>query len=188
MQNLVFMCKILNLKISKKIIKLIFILLNCFLQVSCFGSMWGKTESLDQSESSTSHSNATHLQGVEISSETPFENGQFLKYNGSIWIPSIITLSNIRSSVTNNSALSTTCNSNQTLNYNSISDSFECSTISINASQITQGVLPITFGGTGASTASEAVNNLLTDVQSISTFHKSTLTAIVKQSKHSMQF
>ncbi len=155
---------IMNSSYLEKGIQFSFILsslLLCFFQTSCYGTMWGKTESLDQTESSTANSNATSLQGIPISPDSPNNNGQFLKFNGTQWFPSYINISDLKSSINNSSALAVSCNNNQAISYNSALDSFECVSISIQASQITQGTLAIENGGTGASTQSAAANNLL---------------------------
>ena len=78
----------------------------------------------------------TGLQGYPVSALAPTASGQVLRWNGSAWMPNSIAMSDLRSTITGTSAL-TSCSSSQTLIFNSVTDSLLCSNITIASSQIT---------------------------------------------------
>ena len=80
----------------------------------------------------------TSLQGYPVSASAPTLPGQILRWNGSAWMPNSIAMSDLRSTVTGTSAL-TSCTSAQTLVFNSVTDSLLCSNIQIANSQINWG-------------------------------------------------
>ena len=80
----------------------------------------------------------TGLQGYPVSATAPTLAGQILRWNGSAWMPNSVAMSDLRSTVTGTSAL-TSCTSAQTLVFNSVTDSLLCSSITIANSQITWG-------------------------------------------------
>ena len=80
----------------------------------------------------------TGLQGYPVSSSSPTLVGQILRWNGTAWMPNSVAMSDLRSTVTGTSAL-TSCTAAQALVFNSVTDSLLCSNITIANSQITWG-------------------------------------------------
>lgn len=81
------------------------------------------------------------LQGVGVSSATP-ANGQYLKFNGTNWLPSSVAISdvtNLSSSLSSyltqsafNGYVSTaSCSTNQTMYWNSVAGNFQCQAINV---------------------------------------------------------
>ena len=77
----------------------------------------------------------TQLQGYPVSAAAPTLAGQILRWNGTAWAPNSVAMSDLRSTVTGTSAL-TSCSSSQTLVFNSVTDSLLCSSIAIANTQV----------------------------------------------------
>ncbi|MBO9667967.1 MAG: tail fiber domain-containing protein [Bdellovibrio sp.] len=85
--------------------------------------------------------NALKIQGVDVAATAP-TSSQYLKYNGSQWVPATIvtgdvsglsgTLSGLMTQSTFNSAVSSAnCGQHQTMYWNSVSSSFQCQAINV---------------------------------------------------------
>ncbi len=75
------------------------------------------------------------LQGIAVSSTTP-ASGQFMRNNGTTWVPTYSNISDLKTSA-GITQFPTSCTAAQTLNYSSITDLFTCQNISIASSSIT---------------------------------------------------
>ena len=80
----------------------------------------------------------TQLQGYPVSAVAPTLSGQILRWNGTAWAPNSVAMSDLRSTVTGTSAL-TSCTSSQTLVFNSVTDSLLCSNVAIANTQVAWG-------------------------------------------------
>jgi hypothetical protein len=69
-------------------------------------------------------------------------SGTFLKYNGTNWAGTSIVMSDLKSSVSGNLFPGTACSASQTLIWNSVSDTFACTTITgLDGGAITTGTI-----------------------------------------------
>lgn len=98
------------------------------------------------------------IQSTNVSGTTPSATGQVLRYNGAAWAPSMLSMFDLRSTVTGTATFGAGCTTGQTLTWTSATDNLSCTNISLPVGQIT-GTLPATNGGTGQ--ASYAVGDLL---------------------------
>ncbi|MDG0817663.1 tail fiber domain-containing protein [Bdellovibrio svalbardensis] len=86
------------------------------------------------------------VQGITVSATAPTA-GQVMKYVGTSWTPATLALSDITGLSTSLNSkvdlaqMPSTCAANQTLNWTSVTDTFVCNTIAINANQITAGTI-----------------------------------------------
>jgi hypothetical protein len=117
------------------------------------------------------------IKNVPVSA-APTLNGQVLRYESGNLVPNFISMLDLRSNVTGALALSSTCGTNQTLTFNSATDSLKCESISITKSQVSDlgtigtlaaksvidlstadvtNILPITNGGTGANSVAQGL-------------------------------
>lgn len=108
------------------------------------------------------------IKNIPISA-APTMNGQVFRMAGGQLQPGFISMLDLRSNVTGSLALSASCTTNQTLTFNSATDSLKCENIGIASTQVSglgalalksnvdlssseaTGVLPISKGGTGLS-------------------------------------
>ncbi|KHD88343.1 MAG: hypothetical protein OM95_09365 [Bdellovibrio sp. ArHS] len=83
------------------------------------------------------------IQGTSVSSTTPSAVGQVLRYQTSQWTPAFLGLADIKSIVSpfGGAFASATCSAAESLYYQSATDTFKCQSLSIDASQITAGVI-----------------------------------------------
>ncbi len=118
------------------------------------------------------------IKNITISA-APTYNGQVFRMQDGQLQPGFISMLDLRSNVTGALTLAATCQPNQTLTFNSATDSLKCENIAIDKSQVAglgnlaaksnldlasneaTGTLPISKGGTGATTPSGAVNAIL---------------------------
>lgn len=102
----------------------------------------------------------------------PTSDGQVFRMQGGQLQPGFVSMLDLRSNVTGALALSASCTANQTLTFNSATDSLKCENISITKDQVSglgalalkgsvdlsstevTGVLPVSKGGTGSTTGS----------------------------------
>ncbi|QLY26596.1 hypothetical protein [Bdellovibrio sp. KM01] len=71
------------------------------------------------------------LRGTNIAAVTPTLTGQVLRYDGALWSPGFVTMTDLRSIVTGTVSLPTSCTASQTLTYNSAMDNLTCQNISV---------------------------------------------------------
>lgn len=96
------------------------------------------------------------IQNVSVSSATPSTAGQSLRFDGTQWTAdnlAISDVSNLNTALSGKIAQSqfpASCLASQTLTFMSPSGAFTCSTISINASQVTGNIAGTAAGFTGA--------------------------------------
>ncbi|KYG62194.1 hypothetical protein AZI85_08365 [Bdellovibrio bacteriovorus] len=77
------------------------------------------------------------IRGVDVSATTPV-SGQVLVHNGSAWAPQYFGMGQLRSTVTGTAQVPASCSTaDKTLTWNSITDSFACTTIAIANTQVT---------------------------------------------------
>ena len=103
------------------------------------------------------------IQNVAVSASGP-ATGQAMVYNGSQWAPTNFNLSNLKTVGGMNQFAAGTCSASQTLTWSAITDQVTCQNIGgldLASSSVVTGALPIANGGTGATTATAALNNLL---------------------------
>ncbi len=81
------------------------------------------------------------IQGTAVSAGAPL-NGQFFKYNGTNWSGTSINLADIKSTITpfGGAFASAACSANQSLYWQSSSDTFQCQSVAINDGQVTNTV------------------------------------------------
>src|SRR5690606_24373988 len=78
-----------------------------------------------------------------------------LRFQAGSWHPNFISMFDLRSTVTGAATFASGCTAGQTLTWTAATDNLACTNISIGASQITSGVLPVASGGTGATSTSQ---------------------------------
>ncbi|MBO9667014.1 MAG: tail fiber domain-containing protein [Bdellovibrio sp.] len=99
----------------------------------------------------TRFGNATKIQNVSISSTAP-ATGQYLKYDGSNWLPGSIAISEVSGlstslasalsqSTFNAAVASASCGQHQTLYWNSVSSSFQCQAINVSLAGDVSGTI-----------------------------------------------
>jgi hypothetical protein len=71
------------------------------------------------------------LRGINLAAATPTNQGQVLRYDGAMWTPGFVAMTDLRSIVTGTVSLPTSCSANQTLTYNAVGDNLTCQNISI---------------------------------------------------------
>lgn len=74
------------------------------------------------------------LQNIGVSATAPTTAGQVLRYDGSVWKPNFVAMTDLRSAVTGSNQFGSSCTSGQTLTYNSVGDVMSCQNISVGAS------------------------------------------------------
>ncbi len=74
------------------------------------------------------------LRGVNLAAVTPSTQGQVLRFDGSLWTPGFVAMTDLRSIVTGTVSLPASCTANQTLTYNSVGDNLTCQNISVSGS------------------------------------------------------
>lgn len=74
------------------------------------------------------------LQNIGVSATAPTTAGQVLRYDGSVWKPNFVAMTDLRSTVTGSNQFGASCTSGQTLTYNSVGDVMSCQNISVGAS------------------------------------------------------
>ena len=74
------------------------------------------------------------LQGVGVSTVLPTTAGQVLRFDGSVWKPNFVAMTDLRSTITGNSQFENSCTSGQTLTYDSVTDVMSCRDIEIGPS------------------------------------------------------
>ncbi|WP_415062967.1 hypothetical protein [Bdellovibrio sp.] len=87
--------------------------------------------------------NVVKLQNTAVASTSPSSAGQVLRYQSSQWTPAFLNIADIRATITPFGGVfaSAACNADQSLFYESSSDTFKCQNIGIAASQITGGTI-----------------------------------------------
>lgn len=84
------------------------------------------------------------IKGVSVSTTAPSAEGQVLRYNGtSEYAVGFLSLADIRSTVNaaNTMFPASSCSTGQTLTWSSLTDTMTCSSIALNANQLTAGTL-----------------------------------------------
>lgn len=111
------------------------------------------------------------LQGKGVSVTAPAD-GQVLRYNNgaSQWEPYNFGIGDLKTSLGTPQFISASCTASETLIWSSVTNTFSCTTIAINALQVTgdiagnaanvTGTVAIANGGTGQTTATAAFNAL----------------------------
>ncbi len=74
------------------------------------------------------------IRGNDVSGNTPMTN-QVFRFDGTEWVPSYLSLSQIRKS-DGTAQIPGACTAGQALTYNSLTDQLECSTLSVAAAQV----------------------------------------------------
>ena len=112
------------------------------------------------------------IQGHGVSVTAPAD-GQLLRYNNgsSQWEPYNFGIGDLKTSSGTSQFISASCAASQTLIWSSVTNTFSCTTIAINGSQVSgdiagnaanvTGTVAIANGGTGQTTANAALNALL---------------------------
>ncbi|NUN04263.1 MAG: tail fiber domain-containing protein [Bdellovibrio sp.] len=97
---------------------------------------------------------ATVLQRIQGQSVTGTASaaGQVLRFQGSSWTPSFISMSDLRSNITG-SQFVTSCGAGKTLTFDSVSDNLGCASINITKSQISDFPDVLLNGGNAAGAA-----------------------------------
>lgn len=96
------------------------------------------------STSGAANTKVAKIQGTSVSTTTP-QDGQVFVYGSSSWAPQFFGFGDLRSSVTGNTQVPSSCSTpDKTLTWNTVTDSFSCSAISITKSQISD------LGGSGS--------------------------------------
>lgn len=102
------------------------------------------------------------IRGSAISAATPAD-GQILKYVGggtNAWVPTNFSIGDLKTAGGVPQFAQATCDSHQTLTWNSLTDAFTCTDISgLNASAITSGTLNIARIPTGTTAGTVALGN-----------------------------
>lgn len=83
------------------------------------------------------------IRGTTVSTTAPSTVGQVLRYQSSQWTPAFLGVADIKSLISPFGGVfsNATCSTSQTLYYQSASDTFQCQSVAIDASQITGGVI-----------------------------------------------
>lgn len=76
------------------------------------------------------------IQGTTVSTTAPTTAGQVLRYSGTQWAPSFISMFDLRSTVTGTTTFASGCTSGQTLTWTSATDNLSCTNIAINDGQL----------------------------------------------------
>jgi len=80
------------------------------------------------------------IKGTAVSN-TGLASGKYLKFDGTNWVPAIVGINDLVSSVTTNQQFTTSsCSASQTLNWSSLTDSFGCVSIAITESNISGSI------------------------------------------------
>jgi len=79
------------------------------------------------------------IQGKEVDPSDPTDAGQVLRWDGSKYAPTYLSLADIRSTMPPYNTIfpSTSCSADETLTWSSLTDTFSCQTISIASTQVT---------------------------------------------------
>ncbi|WP_413568320.1 phage tail protein [Bdellovibrio sp. HCB117] len=85
------------------------------------------------------------IQGTTVSGSSPSGVGQVLRYQSSQWTPAFLSIADIRSTITpfGGSFASASCTADQSMYYESSTDTFKCQNIGISATQITSGQIDV---------------------------------------------
>jgi len=83
------------------------------------------------------------IRGTAVSSVSPSSVGQVLRYQTGQWTPAFVGIADIRSVISpfGGAFATAACSASESLYYQSATDSFKCQSITLDASQITSGVL-----------------------------------------------
>ncbi|RZA08801.1 MAG: hypothetical protein EOP11_03770 [Proteobacteria bacterium] len=82
------------------------------------------------------------IQGQPLNASAP-SGGQFLKFSSGAWANSNILRTDLKSSISGNLFIGTSCTAGQSLYWDSATDTIQCQNIAIDASAVTAGVLDI---------------------------------------------
>ena len=100
------------------------------------------------------------LQGKAISG-APSADGHVLRYDGAAWAPGFLSLSDIRSTTVPNNPIfpASPCSESESLTWSSLTDTFGCTPIRLDASAIISGTLDISRIPTGTTGTTVALGN-----------------------------
>ncbi|KYG61740.1 hypothetical protein AZI85_05805 [Bdellovibrio bacteriovorus] len=85
------------------------------------------------------------IQGTTVSGSSPTGTGQVLRYQSSQWTPAFLSVADIRSTIApfGGAFANATCGADQSMYYESSTDTFKCQNIGLSASQITSGQIDV---------------------------------------------
>ena len=96
------------------------------------------------------------IRGVPVSTTLPMTAGQVLRFDGANWTPNFVAMTDLRSKITGATFFSSACGSNQTLTFNSATDSMSCSLIAVASTQVAWGSTGANLVFAGPSTGGAA--------------------------------